>query len=87
MINNLKFYFLIFKLFLIGYSVSSIRKIIEDYKHKIIMLEFRQIALCFGFDVNNYTDEEILEMVSDTGKQMAGCSVTFQEATDAFNNL
>lgn len=85
--NNIKFYFLIFKLFLKGKSITSIQTIIEEYKHKIMMLEFRSTALLFGFDVNNYTDEEILEMVSDAGKQMSGCGVTFQEATDAFNNL
>lgn len=87
MINNLKFYFIIIKLFLKGNSITSIQKTIELYKHKIMMLEFRTNALFFGFDVNNYTDEEILQMVSDAGKQMAGCGVTCQEATDAFNNL
>lgn len=87
MINNIKFYFIVFKLFLKGYSITSVRKIIEEYKHKIMMLEFRSNALLFGFDINNYSDEEIIEMVSDAGKQMSGCGVTFQEATDAFNNV
>lgn len=51
------------------------------------MLEFRSNALLFGFDVDNYTDEEILEMVSDAGKKMSSCGVTVQEATEAFNNV
>lgn len=85
--NNIKFYFIVFILFLKGKSITSIRKIIEDYKHKIIMLEFRSSALLFGFDINNYTDEEILEMISNAGKQIADCSLTFQEASEAFNNI
>lgn len=87
MINNLKIYFIVIKLFLKGNRISEINKIIEEYKYKIMMLEFRSNSLLFGFDINNYTDEEILEMVSDAGKQIAGFGVTAQEATDAFSNL
>lgn len=85
--TTLKFYFLIFKLFLKGNSITSIQKIIEEYKYKIMMLEFRSNALLFGFDVNNYSDEEILEMVSHAGNQISSCGITIQEASEAFNNI
>jgi len=85
--NTLKFYFLVFKLFLKGNRISDINKIIEEYKYKIMMLEFRSNALLFGFDVNNYTDEEIIEMVNTAGKEIAKCGISVKEAGDALSQL
>jgi len=85
--NSLKFYFLVFKLFLKGFSISEIQKVIEDYKHKTMMLEFRTNALLFGFDVDNYSDEEIIEMVNTAGKEIAKCGITGYEAGVALSQL
>jgi len=85
--NNLKFYFIIIKLFLKGFRISEIQKIIDDYKYKTMMLEFRSNALLFGFDVNNYTDQEIIEMTNKASKEIAKCGVSGHEAGVAFRQL
>lgn len=85
--TNLKFYLLVIKLFLKGNSIIYIGKVIKEYKYKIMMLEFRSNALLFGFDVNNYSDEEIIEMTNNAGKEIAKCGISGYEAGVAFSAL
>jgi len=82
--ENIKFYFIIIKLFLKGFSVSEIQKVIEDYKYKTMMLEFRSNALCFGFDTSTYSDDELLKSAGIASKEIAKCGVTAEELTKAF---
>jgi hypothetical protein len=85
--RNLKFCFIIIKLFLKGNSVSSIQKVIEDYKFKTMMLEFRTNALLFGFDTLNYSDDELLKSVNLASKELAKCGLSVEEVGIAFNSL
>ncbi len=85
--SNLKFYFLVIKLFLKGIKVDDIQKLIEEYKLKKLMLDFRTNALLFGFDTSVYTDEEIFQMVGDASNQISQIGVTAEEAAKAFNTL
>ena len=85
--NILKFYFVIFKLFLKGYSTSNVQKIIEDYKNKTMMLEFRTTALLFGMDTSLYSDEEIKQMVIKTSLKISKAGMSASEAGEALSRL
>lgn len=85
MINKLRFYFFVAKLFLKGNKICYIKEVIEEYKFKTIMLEFRSNALLFGFESYNYTDEEIIEMVNTASKQLSQCGVSAYEAGVRFS--
>lgn len=85
--NNLKFYFIITKLFLKGWKISNIQKVIDDYKLKTIILEFRTNALCFGFDTSNYSDGELLKSANVASKEISKFGLTADEATKALNTL
>lgn len=66
---------------------KSIKEIIEKYKYKTMMLEFRSNAVLFGFDINNYSDEEIIQMVNSAGKEFSKAGLTGYEAGIAFRRL
>lgn len=82
--SKLKLYL---KVALLAIKGKSIKEIIEKYKYKTMMLEFRSNALLFGFDANNYTDEEIIEMVNSAGKEISKAGLTGYEAGIAFRRL
>lgn len=56
-------------------------------QEKLTMLEFRSLALLFGFDVSNMSDEEIKEGVVRASKAMSMGGVTAYEAGIALRNM
>lgn len=85
--NKIFLYYCLVKLILKGRSINSIRKIIEDYKLKTVIVNYRTECLFWGFDLSKYTDEEILKMTADAAKQISNVGLTAEEASNSLKIL
>ena len=56
-------------------------------QEKLIMLEFRSLALSFGFDVSDMSDEEIKEGVTHAAKEMSKAGLSASEAGEALRRM
>ena len=51
------------------------------------MLEFRSLALLFGFDISDRSDAEIKESVNKAAKEMSKVGLSASEAGEALRKL
>jgi hypothetical protein len=56
-------------------------------QEKLIMLEFRSLALLFGFDISDMSDEEIKEGVTHAAKEMSKVGMSASEAGEALRRM
>lgn len=56
-------------------------------QEKLIMLEFRSLALLFGFDIRDMSDAEIKEGVTHAAKQMSKAGLSASEAGEALRRM
>lgn len=56
-------------------------------QEKLIMLEFRSLALLFGFDISDMSDEEIKEGVTNAAKEMSKAGLSASEAGEALRRI
>lgn len=50
---------------------------------KLIMVEFRSLALLFGYDISDMSDDELKEGVSYVAKEMSKSGISASDAGDA----
>ena len=56
-------------------------------QEKLVMLEFRSLALLFGFDISDMSDAEIKESVNKAAKEMSKVGLSASEAGEALRKL
>lgn len=56
-------------------------------QEKLKMLEFRSLALLFGFDISDMSDEEIIEGVTNAAKKISKVGLSASEAAEAFRRM
>ena len=56
-------------------------------QEELVMLEFRSLALLFGFDISDMSDAEIKESVNKAAKEMSKVGLSASEAGEALRKL
>lgn len=59
----------------------------ETEEYNLAMAEFRSLAIFFGHDISNLSDEEIAEGLKETGKRIAGMGLNAKEMTSTIVQL
>ena len=56
-------------------------------QEKLVMLEFRSLALFFGFDISDMSDADIKEGLYKATKEMSKVGISASEACGAFRRM
>ena len=56
-------------------------------QEKLTMLELRSLALLFGFDISDMSDEEIKEGVTHAAKEMSKTGLSASEVGEALRRM
>jgi hypothetical protein len=59
----------------------------KDEQDKLVLIEFRSLALFFGFDINDMSDEEIKEGVIFASKEMSKAGFSASEVVESLRMM